>query len=147
MARIDFAFGARDRLRAACDAAHKHYQQGRRLVVYCTDQALLERFDLMLWGFQATAFVPHVYADDPLADETPILLTSSPLTPPPGPSMPWIINLDMQCVPGATHHERILEIVPLDEESVLAGRRRWREYKNEGHDLHAHDLSRGTDER
>lgn len=145
MARIDFAFGAPDRLRAACDAACKHYLKGGRLVVYCTDQALLERFDLMLWGFEATAFVPHVLADDPLAPQTAIWLSNKPVVPPAGLSpLPWLLNLDEQCPPGLEHYERILEVVPQDEASVQAGRERWRQYKALGHALHAHDLSGGT---
>lgn len=145
MARIDFAFGAPDRLRMACDVVFKHYGKGRRLVVYCADAALLERFDLMLWGFEATAFVPHVDAGDPLAAQTPVLLSGKPLPPPPGPPpAPWLVNLDKHCPPGAEQYERILEIVSQDEESVAAARRRWRQYKSEGHDLHAHDVSRGT---
>jgi len=145
MARIDFAFGASDRLRAACDAAYKHYRKGGRLVVYCTDQTLLERFDLMLWGFEATAFVPHVLADDALAPQTPVWLSSKPIQPPagPGPAV-WLLNLDEDCAPGAEHYERVLEIVPQDEASVQAGRKRWRQYKSQGHDLHAHDLSRAA---
>lgn len=145
MARVDFAFGASDRLRTACDVVRKHYDKGRHLVVYCADPALLERFDLMLWGFEATAFVPHVDAGDDLAAHTPVLLTSKPIEPPPGSTSPaWLVNLDEQCPPGAERYERILEIVSQDEAAVLAARQRWRRYKNDGHDLRAHDLSRGT---
>lgn len=142
MTRIDFAFGARDRLRAACDAVYKHYRRGGHLVVYCTDQVLLERFDLMLWGFDATAFIPHVHVDDPLAEQTPVLLTNKPFSPHPDATpTPWLVNLDVSCAPELEHYERVLEIVPQDEDSIQAGRQRWRQYKNEGHDLHAHDVS------
>jgi len=142
MARVDFAFGAPDRLRMACEVVAKHHGKGRRLVVYCSDAVLLERFDLMLWGFEATAFIPHVDAGDPLAAQTPILLSGKAVTPPEGSSpSPWLVNLDARCPPGAEQYERVLEIVSQDEESVLAARRRWREYKDAGHELHAHDVS------
>ena len=145
MARVDFAFGAADRLRMACEVVLKHYSKGRRLVVYCSDAVLLERFDLMLWGFEATAFVPHVDVGDPLAPQTPILLTGKAIDPPEGPPpSPWLVNLDAQCPPGAEQYERILEIVSQDEESVLMARQRWRRYKSAGHDLHAHDVSNRT---
>src|SRR5690606_25959920 len=116
--RVDFAFGAPDRLRMACDVVRKHYSKGRRLVVYCADKALLERFDLMLWGFEATAFVPHVDADDDLAAQTPVLLTSKPISPPGSSDPSWLVNLDEQCPPGGGQYERILEIVSQDEASV-----------------------------
>lgn len=148
MARIDFAFGATDRLRAACDAASKHYRKGGRLVVYCTDQALLDRFDVMLWGFEATAFVPHVLANDPLAQQTAVWLSSEPLIPAADSDpLPWLLNLDEQCAPGLEHYARVLEVVAQDDAALRAGRNRWRQYKTQGHDLHAHDLSRAPTHR
>lgn len=145
MTRVDFAFSAPDHLRTACEVVSKHYNKGRRLVVYCPDPALRERFDLLLWGFEATAFIPHVDAEDPLAAQTPILLTGKPIAPPPDTPLPaWLVNLDAQCPPLAEQYERVLEIVPQDEAQVLAARQRWRQYKDAGHDLHAHDLSHRT---
>src|SRR5690606_29002572 len=78
MSRVDFAFGAVDRLRTACDTVRKQFLSGRRLVVYAADRSLLKRFDHMLWGFEATAFIPHVWVNDPLAETTPVLLTVDP---------------------------------------------------------------------
>lgn len=141
MVRVDFAFGASDRLRMACDVVRKHYEKGRRLVVYCSDATLLERFDLMLWGFEATAFVPHVLADDPLAAQTPIVLSSKAIGPPDTGPAPWLVNLDQHCPPLAERYERILEIVSRDDASVQAARNRWRQYKSDGYDLRAHDVS------
>src|SRR3546814_19956383 len=53
----------------------------------------------------------------------------------------WLINLDLQCPPGAEHFERVLEIVSGHEDDKTAARQRWREYQQAGHELHAHDLS------
>ena len=65
MTRIDFAFGAPDRLRMACQVVRKRVLAGQRLVVYCKDGSRLAAFDRMLWAFDDTAFVPHVLANDP----------------------------------------------------------------------------------
>ncbi|UYO94792.1 DNA polymerase III subunit chi [Pollutimonas sp. M17] len=144
MSRVDFAFGATDRLRMACEVVRKHYLAGRPLLVYTQDKQRLARFDRLLWGFDPEAFVPHVQADDPLAAQTLVLLTdTSPVPAPnrePGPP-PWLINLDLQCPPGAERFERILEIVSGHEDDKNAARQRWREYQQAGHDLHAHDVS------
>ena len=77
MTRIDFAFGAPDRLRTACQVARKRYLAGQRLVVYCRDGSRLASFDRMLWAFDDISFVPHVLANDPLAADTPVVLTAS----------------------------------------------------------------------
>ncbi|MGZ0843332.1 DNA polymerase III subunit chi, partial [Klebsiella pneumoniae subsp. pneumoniae] len=50
MTRIDFAFGAPDRLRMACQVVRKRYLAGQRLVVYCTEGSRLAAFDRMLWA-------------------------------------------------------------------------------------------------
>src|SRR5690606_7152236 len=108
MSRIDFAFGAPDRLRMACQVTGKHVLAGRRLVVYTQDLARLAKFDRLLWGYEATAFVPHVHADDPLAAQTPVLLTSqSPSPPDVGGTAHscWLLNLDLECPPGAERFE------------------------------------------
>jgi len=76
MTRIDFAFGAPDRLRMACQVVRKRYLAGQRLVVYCKEGSRLAAFDRMLWAFDDTSFVPHVLANDPLAAETPVVLTA-----------------------------------------------------------------------
>ncbi|NYT76763.1 DNA polymerase III subunit chi [Alcaligenaceae bacterium] len=142
MSRIDFAFGAADRLRMACEVAGKQYAAGRLLLVYTQDTARLAKFDRLLWGYSATAFVPHVMADDPLAAQTPILLaqaiTDQVVLNRPGC---WLLNLDLTIPPHAEQFERILEIVSSHDEDKRAARERWRQYQDAGHDLHAHDVS------
>ena len=163
MARIDFAFGAADRLRMTCEVVRKHYASGRPLVIYTQNAPLLARFDRLLWGFEATAFIPHVDVNDPLAAQTSVLLTSASPVPPAVPAdiqagadstgaaiaasgkpalkSPWLINLDTQCPPNANLFERVLEIVSNDPDDVLAARQRWRQYKADGHTVQAHAVS------
>lgn len=149
MARIDFAFGADDRLRMTCEVVRKHYASGRPLVIYTQNAPLLARFDRLLWGFEATAFIPHVDVNDPLAAQTRVLLTTqTPAVPPhwvteTSPA-PWLINLDIQCPPTTDQFERVLEIVSNDPDDVSAARQRWRQYKAEGHAVNAHDISGRT---
>lgn len=142
MTRIDFAFGAPDRLQMACDVARKHYLSGRSLIVYSGDADILARFDHLLWSFDATAFVPHVTAGDPLAAHTPVWLTANAPQPPANAAQTaWLLNLDQQCPPGIEHFERALEIVSDQPEDKQAARQRWRQYQADGHTLHAHDVS------
>jgi DNA polymerase-3 subunit chi len=159
MARIDFAFGAPDRLRMTCEVIRKHYLSGRRLVVYTQNAQLLARFDRLLWSFEATAFIPHVDVNDSLAPQSAVLLTTSAPLPPaaaiqpgqtenpeppldaPQPKLPWLVNLDANCPPNAQQFERILEIVSSDADDIESARERWRQYKIAGHSLHAHDVS------
>ncbi|AYN21481.1 DNA polymerase III subunit chi [Alcaligenes aquatilis] len=138
MSRVDFAFGAPDRLRMACEVVRKHYEAGRQVVVYLSDARQLARFDRLLWGFESTAFVPHVGVEDPLAATTPVLLTSA--APVPTDEQSWLLNLDAQCPPGFEQFPRILEIVSEREADRTQARERWRVYQTQGCQVHAHKL-------
>jgi len=126
----------------------KRVLAGQRLVVYCKDGSRLAAFDRMLWAFDDTAFVPHVLANDPLAPETPVVLTAEePLQAlqaagQPDQPQPWLLNLDDDCPPGFDAFERLLEIVSDDPDDKQAARQRWRTYQTAGHAPQSHDLSR-----
>jgi uncharacterized membrane protein len=79
MARIDFAFGATEKIAQACQTTLKQYLAGHQLLVYCSDDTRLKAYDTKLWAVEPTAFVPHVMATDPLAEQTPIWLVSNNL--------------------------------------------------------------------
>jgi DNA polymerase-3 subunit chi len=143
MARVDFAFGAANKLSQACQTALRQYLAGQKMVVYCSDTAKLKAFDLQLWAVDEAAFVPHVMAGDVLAAQTPIILASENLEQVMADAPPeaWLMNLDEQCPPWVGKLTRVLEIVS-DEESDKAGARaRWRAYQAAGHDLRSHRLS------
>lgn len=139
--RVDFAFGAADRLLKACEVTRKQVAAGRRLVVYTGNAARLAKFDRLLWQFESTAFVPHVMADDPLASCTPVLLTTRSPELALATDNTWLLNLDTECPPGAEHFGRILEIVSGHPDDKAAARRRWRAYQDAGHELRAFDIS------
>lgn len=140
--RVDFAFGAPDRWRAACQVVARHHKAGHEVIVYCALAEPLRAFDTLLWGFEPTAFIPHVMADDPKAAQTPILLTPQPLAPEQaGKPGAWLLNLDTDCPPMAGQYQRILEIVSTSEDDTAAARVRWREYKQLGFELVGHDLA------
>lgn len=148
MARIDFAFGAPERLRMACDVVRKQHASGRPLLVFSRHTERLKQFDRLLWSFEPTVFIPHVDAFDELASVTPVLLTSAS----PSPELHarhsqapvWLINLDDDIPASAAQFERILEIVDSKPAEVESARRRWRAYKDAGHELRAHDVSGKT---
>ena len=143
MARIDFAFGATDKIAQACQTTLKQHLAGHKLVVYCSDAARLKAYDTKLWAVEPTAFVPHVMATDPLAEQTPIWLVSSDLEQAlaRAPAGVWLLNLDEQCPPALGHIARVLEIVSEDDDDKAAARARWAHYKAKGHELKAHRLT------
>ncbi|MGB6240857.1 MAG: DNA polymerase III subunit chi [Castellaniella sp.] len=144
MSRVDFAYGAAHRLRAACRTTARHVQAGHRLLVYCTDPRRLRRFDSLLWDFDPVSFIPHAHLDDPLADQADVLLAADAAALDAAPAIGWLLNLDLSCPPGAERFDRILEIVSGHEADLQAARSRWMHYRDAGHDVRGHQLSQGT---
>jgi len=135
--RIDFYRYAEDKQRLACRLATKVYAKPSKLVVYSPDAKVLSDFDRNLWTFQATGFVPHCYADSPLAAETPIVLASS------GDALPHhdvLLNLADEWPPFFASFERLLEIVAADDADKELARARYTFYKKRGYEIQVNDI-------
>ncbi|MEO5691662.1 MAG: DNA polymerase III subunit chi [Usitatibacter sp.] len=132
MTRIDFYHYAADKQAFACRLATKAYEQSKRVVVYSPDAKALHDFDRALWSFAATKFVPHVFASDAVAAETPIVLTSNAGQI---PHHDVLLNLGDEWPPFFASFERLLEIVAVDEEDKQKARGRYRFYRERGYDI------------
>jgi DNA polymerase-3 subunit chi len=132
--RIDFYFNVEDRMQYACRLVRKARAADKTVLVFATDAARLARFDAALWIFSALDFVPHVYADSPLAARTPVLLTLDAHAP--APACDLLLNLDDGVPPDlaalSQRHERILEVVSRDEADRAGARARFRAYRDAG---------------
>jgi DNA polymerase-3 subunit chi len=97
------------------------------------DQA--EQLDEKLWEFDADAFIPHQIAGDDDDDITPVLIAAPESKP---ADRALVINLRDECAPGL--FERVLEVVPADEDQRLGSRKRWTTYKAAGFEVAKHDM-------
>ena len=137
MTRIDFYRYAEDKLHVACRLAAKALAQKKRVVVYDPEPSRLAEFDKRLWTWQAVGFVPHVFANSPLAGETPVILTSS------GEALPHhdvLINLADEWPPFFATFERVLEIVGAGDDDKAKARARHAFYKDRGYDIQVRDI-------
>jgi DNA polymerase-3 subunit chi len=140
---IDFYFNAAERLGVACRLAGKALQQKKRMLIYAPQADVAQKVDRMLWTAQAVSFIPHCYAHDPLAAATPVLIAAGgePLAAA-AASSDVLLNLSADTPPFFERHERVLEIVAQDEGEVLAGRARFKFYRERGYEIRNHDLAR-----
>ena len=153
MARIDFHSNVADKLEYACRLTRKIWSaipegQPVRNVVMVGEKADLKKLDELLWTFSSTDFLPHCFIDDELATETPIVLSddfASPILS----SLPHtdiMIHLGMQMPKDVAtlvaRFPRIVEVVTVDETERLAGRERYKAYRDLGHELHNFDQSK-----
>ena len=153
MARIDFHSNVSDKLEYACRLTRKIWSataagEPVRNIVMVGEKADLKRLDELLWTFSATDLLPHCFIDDEAATDTPILLTERFLSPALAqlPHADVLIHLGMRMpsdVPGLlARFPRIVEVVTINEAERLAGRERYKAYRDLGHELHNFDQSK-----
>ena len=142
MTSIDFYFNADDPLGVACRLAGKALQQKKRVLIYAPQPELAQKIDRLLWTSQSVSFIPHCYAHDPLAAVTPVLIAAD--DGPQAAACEVLLNLSPDCPPFFERHERLLEIVAQEEEQVVAGRARFKFYRDRGYELRSHDLAKAA---
>jgi DNA polymerase-3 subunit chi len=134
--RIDFYRYAEDKQQFACRLASKA-SRTKRVLVYSPDRAALERFDKLLWTVPQTGFVPHCFADSPLASETPVLLATS------GEGLAHhdvLLNLGDEWPPFFATFDRLLEIVGADDDDKARARARYKFYQQRGYEIQVNDV-------
>lgn len=153
MARIDFHSNVSDKLEYACRLTRKIWSatpegQPVRNIIMVGEKADLKKLDELLWTFSSTDFLPHCFIDEEAAVDTPILLTDDFSSPALDqvPHADVMIHLGMrmpQDVPGlVARFPRIVEVVTVNEAERLAGRERYKAYRELGHELHNFDQSK-----
>ncbi|HXT04628.1 MAG TPA: DNA polymerase III subunit chi, partial [Casimicrobiaceae bacterium] len=95
--------------------------------------------DRLLWLDPPLAFLPHCRMESPIAAETPIWIDET--LDHAGPAA-VLVNLHPEPPPFFSRFERLAEIVGASEDDLLAGRARFRFYRERGYDMRQHDWSR-----
>jgi len=138
MTRIDFYTEAADKLEIACRITHKAYKAGRPVVLFSSDEAMLARVDRLLWTSPAVGFLPHCFAAEAIAAETPVLLARAADNP---HHDDVLINLDGAWPPAFARFQRLAEIVTLEEADRVKARARYRFYKDRGYEVITHRMT------
>lgn len=142
--RVDFAFGAADRVAQAARTTLRQATKGVRVFAYCTDTKRLGQFDQALWAVDDTAFVAHEMFNDRATPNLPVYLVDQAgwaFLPKAIKPEDWLLNLDDECPPLFDGLRRVLEIVSNEDSDRQRARSRWRQYQQHGADLHAHKLA------
>jgi DNA polymerase-3 subunit chi len=133
MTRIDFHTNIPDKLAYACRLARKAYASKAKIVLLAEDAAQATALNEALWTLSNIDFLPHVMADDPLAPETPIIITASEEAELPHHDM--LVNLTRRTPSTFAQFARVFEIISTDESDAAAGRQRYVAYKKQSYPL------------
>ena len=133
MTRIDFHTNIPDKLAYACRLARKAYASKAKIVLLAEDAAQAAALNEALWTLSNIDFLPHVMADDPLAPQTPIIITDSEEADLPHHEM--LVNLTRRTPSTFAQFARVFEIISSDELDAAAGRQRYVAYKKQSYPL------------
>jgi DNA polymerase-3 subunit chi len=140
MTQITFLHGAHDRLQAIVQWLNQATSLGKRILVYAPVGERSEQLNRLLWMHPPTGFLPHCFADDRLASETPVVIASTldqPLHD------ECLLNLSDVVPPGFSRFQALIEVVSTEEDVKLPGRDRFRFYRERGYPLEARDIAGG----
>lgn len=138
MTGVEFHFNAPDKVGYACRLLRKAVGKGARLVV-TGEPALLRELDIALWTFSPLEFVPHCYgqaAGAAVLAASPVVLSEAAHA---APHQEVLVNLGPAVPEGFERFERLIEVVTVNEDDRVQGRRRWKHYADRGYAIVKHD--------
>ena len=142
MAKVDFYIlpdsGEFARQQFACRLAEKAYRLENRVHINVTDRDSLQKLDELLWTFRDGSFVPHeIVGMSPGQPASPVTIgcNEEPQT-----ECDLLINLGEMIPASASSFPRVAEVVTSDEESKTQSRKRFVDYRDQGHTLDTHNM-------
>jgi len=142
MTRVDFYIlsqaGPQSRHAFACRLAEKAYKLDNTVHIHAGSRADADRIDDLLWTFRDGSFVPHHSLDTKGPD------FASPVTIGSGSSnvvaRDLLINLCDEIPAFFESFPRVAELVTSDTECRQLGRKRFAQYREQGHTLETHNI-------
>ena len=140
MARVDFYIlaeaGPRLRQTFACRLAEKAYRLANTVHIHAGSPEDAASLDDLLWTFRDGSFVPHeILGDATVEPDAPITIGCRETR-----ARDLLINLDDDVPAFAGTFPRVAELVTADPACRQAGRRRFAQYRDAGHELETHNL-------
>jgi DNA polymerase-3 subunit chi len=136
MTQVDFHSKVPDKLNYACRLVRKARAAGMKVVLFTESREQLAALDDLLWTFSEQDFLPHVVAGDELDAQTPVILTDDATQVLPHHQV--LVNLSRETPDHFARFERLFEVVSTDEDDLLAGRERYKQYQQRGYPLTHH---------
>jgi DNA polymerase III subunit chi len=138
MTTIDFYTNVGEPLKLVAKLVAKAWRMHGNVRVLTPDAKTTGALDRLLWLDPPLAFLPHCRMESPIAAETPIWIDET--LDHAGPAA-VLVNLHPEPPPFFSRFERLAEIVGASEDDLLAGRARFRFYRERGYELRPHDMS------
>ncbi len=121
----------------ACRLCDKAYQHQQHIYVHTQTPVHAELMNELLWTETEETFLPHgLIGEEP---EAPILIGHHQDT---NSDAPILINLDLQVPLFFSQFDRVMEIVPTEDEHRRLVREHYRFYKERGYPVKTHEIKK-----
>ncbi len=141
MTRIDFysleTDSGGDRFVLVCRLVERIRATGARVLVHCPDPEQARHLDRLLWTFREESFIPHGLVGKTDHDLTPVLISGDGS---PESEDQVLVNLASDAPAFFGRFERLCEPIDHDSAARLAGRERFRYYRDRGYPLEHHTI-------
>lgn len=142
MTQIDFYIleekASGNRYMLACRLIEKIYHQGRRIFVHTQSEEESRHMDRLLWTFRQGSFVPHALLEKANPRATPVIIGC---TEEAGDESDVLVNLALQVPNFFSRFERVAELIDREQQIKLAGRQRFKFYRDRGYPLNTHQIT------
>ncbi len=136
MTTIDFYTNVAQPLKLAAKIIAKAYRLHGSVRVVTPDAATTDALDRLLWLDPPQGFLPHCRMNSPLAGETPIWVDDKLEH---AGTAGVLVNLHPEPPPFFSRFERLAEVVGANDDQLVAGRARFRFYRERGYEMRRHD--------
>ena len=148
--QVDFyvldAGDRQDKLQYACRIIQKAYEQGLKVFVQSDDPDVNGQMDNLLWAFLPDSFIPHCICDaeEHSWQDYPVQLGTLQS----GKSLSGeqcadvVVNLADAHSDSMFSFSRIVDLVSGEQTDRIAGRNRYRNYREKGYEPRTHKLGR-----
>lgn len=145
MTRVDFYILENGDMAAseafACRVIEKAFRNGHRIFVHTASAIDSQRLDDLLWTFRPGSFVPHYHAPNSatasIAKSTVVISHQFDLAT----DADMLVNLSGHTPARLDGFQRVAEVIADDENAKLAARQRFRQYREQGSELHSHSMT------
>lgn len=116
----------------ACRLCEKILSQKLKAYIHTDTQEQARYIDDLLWSYRPESFLPHCLIDTNLDKDVSIVIGYADKFL---EESDVLINLSQSVPDFHGSYSRIVEIIPSGEEGKLAGRLRWKKYKDASYEL------------
>jgi len=126
--------------RFACLMTHKVWRQGNNLYINTATRENAEAFDNLLWTHRDISFIPHELTGPDTS--SPVIVGWQGET---ANQFEVLMNLAPKIPTQAERFARIIEIVAGDQKQRELARNKYRQYRDQGYELHNHTIESDYD--